>query len=299
MSYHMLLIDKLSNHENFTSTEQRIADYILKNITDIPPMNIDKLSKVTYTSHSAVVRLTKKLGFEGFKDFKVAISEAVYSQTANMNSVDANFPFDSNDSVSTISKKVAELSVESIQRTFAQLDERLIEEAANTIAKSERIFLFAQGDSQIRARSFQNKLVKLNRFAILGEEYSDEDWTAANLTKKDCAIFISYGGRIPQYERMLTHFSENKIPSVVLTGNQKSPLIRLAQTAIVTTQNEYDFLKISTFSSQITFEYLLDTIFSVIYAKEYQQNIINLKNKFNLIQRGTLSEGLAKEHDSK
>jgi hypothetical protein len=43
----------------------------------------------------------------------------------------------------------------------------------------------------------------------------------------------------------------------------------------------------------------LDTIFSVIYAKEYQQNIINLKNKFNLIQRGTLSEGLAKEHDSK
>ncbi len=88
---------------------------------------------------------------------------------------------------------------------------------------------------------------------------------------------------------MLTHFSENKIPSVVLTGNQKSPLIRLAQTAIVTTQNEYDFLKISTFSSQITFEYLLDTIFSVIYAKEYQQNIINLKNKFNLIQRGTLS----------
>ena len=142
-------------------------------------------------------------------------------------------------------------------------------------------------------------MVKLNRFAILGEEYSDEDWTAANLTKKDCAIFISYGGRISQYERMLTHFSENKIPSVVLTGNQKSPLIRLAQTAIVTTQNEYDFLKISTFSSQITFEYLLDTIFSVIYAKEYQQNIINLKNKFNLIQRGTLSEGLAKEHDSK
>ena len=65
----MLLIEQLTTQENFTSNEQKIAHYILENLTQIPNMNIEQIAKQTYTSHSAVVRLAKKLNFEDFRDF--------------------------------------------------------------------------------------------------------------------------------------------------------------------------------------------------------------------------------------
>lgn len=286
----MLLIDKLRLQKDLTNTEKRIADYILRNLTTIPAINVADLAKDTYTSHSSVIRLAKKMGYEGFRDFRVAVSEVAHSELYRSNPVDANFPFLPQDSTKEIAKKIADLTINTVQRTYAQLDDTVLDETANLLAKAERIFLFAQGDSQIRARSFQNKLVKINKFLIIADEYADEDWNAASLTSKDCAIFITYRARVPQYERMLKHFMNENISSILLTGNSRSNLIPLATQSLVFTQEEMDFLKVSTFSSQVAFEYILDTLFSLLYAKEFQRNLADLKQKNEWIENGILSD---------
>ncbi|SET53044.1 transcriptional regulator, RpiR family [Enterococcus malodoratus] len=286
----MLLIDKLRLQKDLTNTEKRIADYILRNLTTIPAINVADLAKDTYTSHSSVIRLAKKMGYEGFRDFRVAVSEVAHSELYRSNPVDANFPFLQQDSTKEIAKKIADLTINTVQRTYAQLDDTVLDETANLLAKAERIFLFAQGDSQIRARSFQNKLVKINKFLIIADEYADEDWNAASLTSKDCAIFITYRARVPQYERMLKHFMNENISSILLTGNSRSNLIPLATQSLVFTQEEMDFLKVSTFSSQVAFEYILDTLFSLLYAKEFQRNLADLKQKNEWIENGILSD---------
>lgn len=286
----MLLIDKLRLQKDLTNTEKRIADYILRNLTTIPAINVADLAKDTYTSHSSVIRLAKKMGYEGFRDFRVAVSEVAHSELYRSNPVDANFPFLPQDSTKEIAKKIADLTINTVQRTYAQLDDTVLDETANLLAKAERIFLFAQGDSQIRARSFQNKLVKINKFLIIADEYADEDWNAASLTSKDCAIFITYRARVPQYERMLKHFMNENITSILLTGNSRSNLIPLATQSLVFTQEEMDFLKVSTFSSQVAFEYILDTLFSLLYAKEFPRNLADLKQKNEWIENGILSD---------
>ncbi|AXG40122.1 MurR/RpiR family transcriptional regulator (plasmid) [Enterococcus gilvus] len=294
----MLLIDKLRLQNDLTTTEKRIADYILQHLPTIPAINVADLAKDTYTSHSSVIRLAKKMGYEGFRDFRVAISEVAHSDLYRADPVDANFPFTAQDSTKEIAKKLADLTINTVQRTYAQLDERALDDAANLLANADRIFLFAQGDSQIRARSFQNKLIKINKFLILADEYADEEWHAASLTSKDCAIFITYRANVPQYERMMKHFLNENIPSLLLTGNSRSHLIPLATRALVFTQEEMDFIKVSTFSSQVAFEYLLDTLFSLLYAKNFQQNLTEFKKKNAWIETGTLSElSKSKEKD--
>lgn len=286
----MLLIDKLRLQKDLTNTEKRIADYILQNLTEIPAINVADLAKNTYTSHSSVIRLAQKMGYDGFRDFRVAISEIAHSDIYRPEPVDANFPFLPQDSTKEIAKKMADLTVNTVQRTYAQLDDVILDKAAELLANAERIFLFAQGDSQIRARSFQNKLVKINKFLIIADEYADEDWNAASLTSKDCAIFISYRARVPQYERMLKHFLNENVPSLLLTGNSRSNLIPLATQSIVFTQEEMAFMKVSTFSSQVAFEYILDTLFSLLYAKNFQQNLLDFKRKNEWIEKGILSD---------
>ena len=105
----MLLGDKLRLQEGLTNTEKRIAVYILQNINDVPSLTIEVIAKHTYTSHSSVIRLAKKMGYEGFKSFRLGLAEIAHNQMFNPTFVDANFPFSPKDQTPDILKKMADL----------------------------------------------------------------------------------------------------------------------------------------------------------------------------------------------
>ncbi|MGC6770426.1 MurR/RpiR family transcriptional regulator [Enterococcus sp. LJL128] len=286
----MFLIDDLKNQQTFTFTEKRIAGYILEHLSAIPRLSINELAEQAFASRSAVIRLCQKLGLSGYKEFKAAIVEIIPSYSRSLDTINPNFPFDIQDSSEQIAQKMGELMSVSIQQAVSQINGKVIDETVEMLLQAERIFLFARGDSQLTARSFQNKLMKINLFPILAEEYGDEEWTAANLTAKDCALFLSYGGNNSKHSNILTHFSKNAIPSILMTGNKNSPLLDLTSIRIVIPQVEYDFAKIATFASQTAFDYLLNTIFSVLYMKHYRSNIEKLQTVQHLYQTGLFSD---------
>lgn len=287
----MLIEEKLTQQETFTTNEKRIADYLRMNLEAAVYMTIEELAKETYTSHSAIIRFCKKIGYSGFKEFRFELGREVHQLVAQFNQViDPNFPFTVEDDAKMIAKKMADLSIQAIKKAQFQIEDQSLETIATVLNKAERIFLFAKGDSQTTARKFQNKLVKLNKFLILAEEYSDSSWNAANLTKNDCAIFISYSGRIHHYERILTYLRHIGAPSLLITGNEQSEMAKKAAMRLVVSQEEYDFAKVATFSSQIAFDYVLNTLYSLMYAQNYQDNLLNLKEKQELIQKGLLKE---------
>ncbi|MGG5303750.1 RpiR family transcriptional regulator [Enterococcus pernyi] len=287
----MLIEEKLTQQETFTTNEKRIADYLRMNLEAAVYMTIEELAKVTYTSHSAIIRFCKKIGYSGFKEFRFELGREVHQLVAQFNQViDPNFPFTVDDDAKMIAKKMADLSIQAIKKAQFQMEDQSLETIATVLNKAERIFLFAKGDSQTTARKFQNKLVKLNKFLILAEEYSDSSWNAANLTENDCGIFISYSGRIHHYERILTYLAHIGAPSLLITGNEQSEMAKKAAMRLVVSQEEYDFAKVATFSSQIAFDYVLNTLYSLMYTQNYQENLLNLKEKQELIQKGLLKE---------
>ncbi|MDB1652947.1 MurR/RpiR family transcriptional regulator [Enterococcus durans] len=287
----MLIEDKLIRQDTFTTTEKRIADYLQANFEAAVYMTIEKLAKATYTSHSAIIRLCKKLGFTGFKEFRLELGREVHQLLAQFDqTIDANFPFSEQDDGATIAKKMAELSIQAVKKAQLQIEDQPLDTIAEKLTQAKRIFVFAKGDSQITARKFQNKLVKLNKFLILAEEYSDSSWNAANLTKEDCAVFISYSGRIHHYEKIMSYLKYVGTPTLLLTGNEHSEMAKKASMCLVISQGELDFVKVATFSSQIAFDYVLNTLYSIMYAQNYTANVLNLKEKQQLIQNGLLKE---------
>ncbi|TBX40425.1 MurR/RpiR family transcriptional regulator [Lactiplantibacillus paraplantarum] len=285
----MSILIALKQQTDFTSTEQRIGHYILAHLNQLPTVLIKDLAAKTYTSHSAIIRLAQKLGFHGFRDFQRALTTEIVTQEQQAATVDANFPFSASDSVTTISQRMASLTVNAIQTAQQQLDTTQLAPAADLLARANRIFIFSQGDSQLRARSFQNKLVKINRFALIAEEYADEAWNAANLTSKDCALIISYAGTTKIHQQFVAYFYEHKVPVIVLTGNPQSPLIDQATYHLLTVQDEYNFAKIGTFASQAAFEYVLDSLFAVMYAQDFHNHLQDLQQKQQIIQNGPLT----------
>ncbi|MBU5365603.1 MurR/RpiR family transcriptional regulator [Enterococcus devriesei] len=285
-----MLIEKLTQQDNFSLAEKRIADYILAHLTTIPTIFIQELAEKTFSSHSTIIRLCKKIGCSGFREFKETIAEIVYTQRRDSAAVNVNFPFEPSDTASEIAQKMADLTINTLQKASRQIDANLLDQVADQLLKAERIFLFAQGDTQLRARSFQNKLIKINKFAILAEEYVDTQWNAVNLTDKDCALFISYGGSNPGYEKIMHYLAEKAVPLILLTGNPNSVLVSLATKTLLTIQEEYDFAKIATFSSQTAFEYILNSLFSIMYTRDYEKNIRTLRENQIAMQDGLLAD---------
>lgn len=283
----MPILTALQQQTDFTATERRIATYVLQHLDTVPTILIKELAAATYTSHSAIIRLAQKLGYTGFREFQRALTTAA-AQRSQSTTVNPNFPFSADDSVRVIAEKMAALNVAAIQTTHQQLDFDQLTNVALQLAAADRIFLFSQGDSQLRARSFQNKLVKINRFAIIAEEYADDAWNVANLTPADCAFFISYAGTTRVHQQFISFLHAHHVPTVVLTGNPQSPLLPFADQQLVTVQNELHFAKIGTFASQAAFEYVLDTLFATLYAHNFDTNLRTLKTNQQLMQDGPL-----------
>jgi DNA-binding MurR/RpiR family transcriptional regulator len=267
----MDLYNQLKSSDNLNENEKVISNYLLNNLTKIPKMNIDKLAKETYSSKSSIVRFSKKLGYDGFKSLKIKLIELEQTILFSEDAVDVNFPFDINDSTEQIIKKIADLSINSIKRTLSQLNSKIIDEASVKIYQAQNIFIFSKGDSQIRARSFQSRMVKLGKFAILAEEYSDEFWVSENIGINDCAIFITYGLSDTLYEKIIEKLYKKGVTIILITGNNTSKVIDYCSAVLTISRDEEHYAKVSTFSSQISFDLILNILFSKIYAITFKK----------------------------
>lgn len=118
-----------------------------------------------------------------------------------VNDINPNFQFRRQDNQYDIAKKIADLFIDSIRRTVDRLALEMLEEITEILVDADRIFLFATGDSQISARSFQNKFNKFNKYLIMADEYGESQWNALSLTPNDVALFISYSGKSTAYEK--------------------------------------------------------------------------------------------------
>lgn len=248
-------------------------------------MNIQELAKATYTSHSAINRLTHKLGLSGFKEFGIKLAREFQQDAQNISNIDPNYPFALGESSLQVAKDIAELMKETIEKNFAFMDEASLTKAAHLLDQAKRIFIYALGDSQIRAKSFQNKLIKINKYVVITTELSEWAYHTINLTPQDCAIFLTYHEKSPIFLKAAQHFSREKIPFITITANHQSELAKMSTICIQVPNDETKHAKIGTFSSQIAFDYVLNVIYSCIfqidYAKNMQMTSYSLKN-FNL-----------------
>ncbi|MDF9839307.1 MULTISPECIES: MurR/RpiR family transcriptional regulator [unclassified Paenibacillus] len=277
----MKLLRQLSEMPHFTTNEQSIAAYILHHRENMLQLNIQELAKATYTSHSAINRLTRKLGLSGFKEFTLQLAREFQQQTQIPSSVDPNYPFGYGETALQVAGEIAGLMKETVSRAYAYLDDEVLAQTAGMLDQAKRIFMYALGDSQIRARSFQNKLIKINKYAVIATELHEWAYHTVNLTPEDCAVFVTYHGNSAVYLKAARHLRQQGVPIITITAAGNSELAKLSTHCICVPDDEVKHAKIGTFSSQMAFEYVLNVIFSCIYKISYKHNKESAEQSLN------------------
>lgn len=267
----MTLLEQMSHADSFSVLEQSIITYLMNHNEIISDLTIEELSTLTYSSNATIIRLTKKLGCSGFRQFKIEFAKELESLKYISTDVNYSSPFKENQNTQEIIQSMADLYKNSIDQCLQRLDSRVIAKIVEAMMASQRIFIFAYGDTQITAQSFKNKLLKLNIYPIIATENNEEAAMIYNMNKEDCALFLSYEGVIPKYKEYLNVLTSKQVTTIGICANRSSPLITQTHHHLLIAKKEGPF-KIATFYSQLVFEFILNTFYSLIYQRDFQHH---------------------------
>lgn len=274
----MNILEQLNKKYDFSSTESHIVDYILQNPEKILSMSIYDLAKETNSATASIVRLSKKFNVSGFKEFKIKLSRDLETYYARSSNVDPNLPFSSRDNHLQISNKIAQLTIDSIEITRSQLSYNTLEKAVNLLVSSENILGFGVSNSFIRLLDFQTKLLKIHKPMQLIHMQAELFHLANSAKTGDVALIVSYSGTTSEIVNDAQILSSKNIPIISITSNLSSELGKLSTIVLPLPDRETSDLKISTFSSQLAIEYILNVLYSCIYNYDFEKNYRIQKN---------------------
>ena len=271
----MSIMTQLEFELEFSESEKEIAKYILNHGEAVLSMSVKELAKHTYTSPATIVRLCKKIGLEGYNDFKIKYSAELQYDLQHTDRIDVNFPFQKDDSHPLICHKLASLSQEVIADTVKLIDFNQLHQMVDLIYHYPTIDIYGSGNSLLAAMSFQHKMMRISRDVNLRVLHGEQIFMSYNTNPDRIGMIISYSGETNEVIQIAQTLKEKKTPLIVLTSIGDNRLSHYADYILNIGSREKIFTKIAPFASQISMEYLLNVIFSCLFQKDYEQNIQN------------------------
>lgn len=200
----------------------RAARYILENPEKVIHQSLAELSTYSETGQASIVRLCQELGFEGFTQFKIALSADIALRGAGNVSRGPVGPLD----------ELSGLLCDSIMRTRELLTPEDLKRAALGLSKAVRIDLFGAGVSGIIADLLAYRLLRLGRHANSMRDAVLAHEIRSGLGSGTAAIAVSQSGETPDTVKFLKFARDAGAFTVAITCHAKSPLAKTADATL-------------------------------------------------------------------
>lgn len=266
--------------ENMTDSEKKIAEYVLNNTSEIYKLSAAELASFTDTSGASVIRFVKKIGFEGFQEFKIALAKNDVEEKDE----EADYDYiDVKDTVREVMSKTARKNIKTIEDTLELLDEKQVEEAMNAIQKAKHIYLFGVGASALIALDFQYKLLRINKNAFMHLDSHMQLSMAAHIEEEDVAIAISYAGKTKEVYSALFKAKEKGAKCISITKYGSNPVSSIADIKLQVPSIEKD-LRVGAISSRIAQLTLIDILFIGVAKNNFGQIDRSLRETRKMVE---------------
>lgn len=286
----MLLEQRIKNLKDITQSEKAISDFILNNKDKIKNLSTRDIAIRTFTSSSTIVRFAKRLNYSGWNELKEDyLSELNYISTHFQN-IDANIPFDKNDSFMNIAGKISTLMKETADDTLSLINYDNLRKAVNLLLNSESIHILAISSPLLYGEIFKYKMTRLGKHVDLVKLTGEIGFNINLVKNTHCALLISYSGESPLVIRMATLLKQRNTPIIAITSLGDNSLRNLADVTISISTREKLYSKISSYSSEYSIHYILDLLYSCYFAANYDENLkskINFSKEIELLRFST------------
>ena len=231
---------------------------MLENAQLLRDYSSQQLANAVGISQSSVVKFCQKLGFKGYPDLKLSISEAlVRADNGNAAVAAETAP---QDRKSTLASSLWRRKSEAEEATRLINPPDAIDAAARAIAAAGKVFIIGLGEDDIHARAFS---LKLSLLGMLSVHNFDTARMTANISVAgagDVLLVFSEHGNHPALGKIARFFRERRGQVITVTRHTANPLRTLADLAlVVSAHDELPYIQPLLYQSAL--QHLLDGVF--------------------------------------
>lgn len=267
-----------SVYETLGTAGKKIADWIMENPRNIIKLSISELAEECKVSEATVVRFSRKLGYRGYQELKIAIAQ----ETVNDYTL-VNEKLSENDSFEDIINKVFFDIENTLDNTKKILDYEKMTKAAEAISNAKNVAIFGLGNSASIAYDYQHKFMRLGIKAVAYNDNHMQAIAASHLTNKDVAIGISHSGSSIDVVDALKISKERGAKTICITNYGKSPILNNSDITLFTVSNETKY-RIFGMASRIAQLAILDSIYTYIALNNRKVGIEEIKRTEKALQ---------------
>jgi len=254
-------------YSGLRAAEQRVADFILKHPDELIYLTVTELAERTNTSESTVVRLTQKIGYKGYQEFKIVLARDLVEPTTEIHAA-----IEPADDLTTIKTKVFQANAQALRDTIEVLDDRELARAVEALAHARRVEFYGVGGSSPLALDAYHKFLKLGVPAVA---LSDGDLMAMSsslLGAGDVAFGISHTGASRDVTDALGRAKANGATTICITHRPSSPVTKVSDAVLVTAAQQTAFRSDAS-SSRIAQLTIIDALYVGVAHQNHARSL--------------------------
>ena len=273
------------------ASEQAIATAVLAEPALAATLSIGGLAEKCGTSTTSVVRFYKKIGYQGYSDFRMDLARETTREQAVANvALEMYEDIAKTDSLQDVVSKIAFNETMSIADTAEALDVDRLSDAVSALSGARRIDIFGVGASAWVGQDLQQKF---HRIGLTAHSWQDAHsaGTSAALLGPDCVfVAISHSGSTLDTVDAMRIASEAGARTVAVTNHSDSPLARAADIVLTTAARESPF-RSGALGSRMAQMMIIDCLFVGVAQQSYDSSIEALRKTYLAVQGRKVPQG--------
>lgn len=221
-------------------------------------------------SEAMIVKICKKLGFEGFRELRIALAEYNSLPTTEMHqevSVD--------DSISEIIEKVFRTAIQALEETLAVLDRDAFSRAVEFLGRARTRDFYGVGGSAQIARDVAHKFLRIGVRANVFDDAHMMLMSASVLGPYDVVVAFSHSGRSTTVLDAAQEARRRGARIIAVTNYPTSPLVDLADAVLLSTARGSPLMGENA-AARIAQLNILDAVFVALAQRDYDTAEKNL-----------------------
>lgn len=253
------------------SAESRAASCILENSGDMIHMTINELADKCNVAEATIMRLCKKLGFDGFHALKISLALDLVDPIKSIHD-----KINIDDDLNAVAQKLIESAINGLKDTLLILDYSQLEKAVKAISSAKKVEFYGSGSSGFIASEAHHKMFRLGIPSIAYSDPHLQVMSAAFLTPDDVVVGISHSGSNKDLIESLKVAKKSGAATICITSFIKSPITKVSDIKLVVAsqENDYRFEAIAARIAQIC---IIDILIAAISLRKQEQSLDAIK----------------------
>lgn len=266
---------------------QRICHFILENPEQSKSITTKELARQCEVAESSITRFVQEIGFDSFRELKIALAEELVTQQASLGSEESEVLYDDiskQDSLEMTIKKVIYQNTQRIQELERLLEIEKIQKAVELISQAKILNFVSTGSSSVAANEAVLRFSRAGKKCVFWNDSSLQTISSSTARKDDLFIGVSDSGKTKSVLECLKLAKANQAQTILITSNNKTNFAGIADTVLLTPKHSQAINSWESTTSKTSQVLLIDILYVCFGLSKYDDTLKALEKTQNALK---------------